>query len=86
MPPDWRRSRDMPRGLSTAIARTGRVLDAVRRQRMTAIRRPNGWTAHHDVCHEPALMSASPDVDSFVLALNEAGRRHTYPSRASSQA
>jgi hypothetical protein len=53
---------------------------------MTAIRRPNGWTAHHDVCHEPALMSASPDVDSFVLAVNEAGRRHTYPSRASSQA
>jgi hypothetical protein len=28
-----------------------------------------------------ALATASPDVDSFVLAMNDAGRRHTYPSR-----
>ena len=28
-----------------------------------------------------ALTAAAPDVDSFVLAMNDAGRRHTYPSR-----
>ena len=28
-----------------------------------------------------ALATALPDVDSFVLAMNDAGRRHTYPSR-----
>jgi hypothetical protein len=28
-----------------------------------------------------ALTTAAPDVDSFVLAMNDAGRRHTYPSR-----
>jgi hypothetical protein len=42
MPPDSRRLQDMPRGLSTAIARTGRVLDAVRRQRMSPTERLDG--------------------------------------------
>ena len=28
-----------------------------------------------------ALTTAAPDVDSFVLAMNDAGRRHTYPFR-----
>jgi hypothetical protein len=28
-----------------------------------------------------ALAAELPDVDSFVLAMNDAGRRHTYPSR-----
>ena len=28
-----------------------------------------------------ALAAALPDVDTFVLAMNDAGRRHTYPSR-----
>jgi glycosyltransferase involved in cell wall biosynthesis len=28
-----------------------------------------------------ALATELPDVDSFVLAMNDAGRRHTYPSR-----
>ena len=28
-----------------------------------------------------ALTTAVPDVDSFVLAMNDAGRRHAYPSR-----
>jgi glycosyltransferase involved in cell wall biosynthesis len=28
-----------------------------------------------------ALATALPDADSFVLAMNDAGRRHTYPSR-----
>ena len=28
-----------------------------------------------------ALTTAVPDVDSFVLAMNDAGRRHPYPAR-----
>src|SRR4029453_17414978 len=28
-----------------------------------------------------ALATALPEVDSFVLAMNDAGRRHSYPSR-----
>src|ERR1043165_5239632 len=28
-----------------------------------------------------ALAGALPDVDSFVVAMNDAGRRHAYPSR-----
>jgi glycosyltransferase involved in cell wall biosynthesis len=28
-----------------------------------------------------ALVTALPDADTFVLAMNDAGRRHTYPSR-----
>ena len=28
-----------------------------------------------------ALTTALPEVDSFVLAMNDSGRRHSYPSR-----
>ena len=28
-----------------------------------------------------ALLGQLPDADGFVLAMNDAGRRHTYPSR-----
>ena len=28
-----------------------------------------------------ALATALPEADSFVLAMNDAGRRHSYPSR-----
>jgi hypothetical protein len=28
-----------------------------------------------------ALATGLPEVDSFVLAMNDAGRRHSYPSR-----
>jgi hypothetical protein len=28
-----------------------------------------------------ALATAAPDVDSFVLAMNDAGRKHPYPAR-----